>query len=244
MSWVTKEIVPVVLVSNDEYWLPYALEATRGLFGRWVIYDVGSSDQTREIINWWVQTNPDCDFYVKIFPMVDPKIQGSFRNSMIAETLSEQYLILDGDEVWDRNSIEYVANYPNSVANVITPYGVVRRIEVDKCLTKAYGMNTFVPHVRLYHRKMIWTGNHPGEVAYFEQTKERIKEHRDLIVYHFHNCSRSSMDHLVPKRIERRGRATYHPGELFSIKLFDKLPILKKPIETFTPNPELKNLQI
>lgn len=243
MSWVTKDIVPTVLVSNDELWLPYALEATRGLFGRWVIYDVGSTDGTRSIIDWWVRTNPDCDFYVKIFPMVDPKIQGSFRNSMIAESLSDSYLILDGDECWNRSSIEYIANNATALVDSSKPYGVVRRIEVAGNLTEAYGTDSFVRHHRIYNRNMIWTGSHPGEVPYFDQTKEREKEYQDLIVYHFHNCQRSSMDHLVPKRIERRSRTTYRPGNLAPINIFEKLPILKTPIENFPVNNNLKILQ-
>ena len=75
-------LVPVVLVMNDEFYLPYVLESTRGFFKKYVIYDVGSTDRTPEIIDWWVDTNPDVEFVVRKLPFVDPKVQGTFRNSM------------------------------------------------------------------------------------------------------------------------------------------------------------------
>jgi len=44
-------VVPTILVKNEAYWLPYVLECLRGKFDRYVIYDVGSTDGTKEIID-------------------------------------------------------------------------------------------------------------------------------------------------------------------------------------------------
>lgn len=241
---MTQEIVPVVLVSNEEYWLPYALECTRGYFLRYIIYDIGSTDKTKEIIKWWAETNPNSEMEIKLLPMCEPKVQGFFRNSMIAEAQSDYYFILDGDELYSQESIQRVIQSPKVFdfrQNKL--YGVVRRIEVSGDLKQAYGVNNVVPHHRLYHRTAYWRGPHPGEYPAIEQTKFNEIEFQDIICYHFHNAQRSPQDHLVPKRLERRAKPTYRPGNLNSIDIFGRLPILKKPIESFTVSPELKALQ-
>lgn len=234
-------ISAVVLVSNDEMWLPYALEASRGFFNRYVIYDVGSTDKTKDIIKWFVNSQKgQSTFYVKSWPMLDPSIQGVFRNSMIAEALSEYYFILDGDEVYSPESFKAVQNAAEVMNLSSKPllYGVVRRIEIDG--DSAYGLDSFIPHHRLYHRHAIWTGRHPGEVPYFKQ--ESAVEHKipDAICYHFHNCIRSSKDAEVPKRLERRSRGTYRPGEKKKFDVFKALPILNGPIQNFERSPSIR----
>ncbi len=231
----------VVLVSNDEYWLTYALESSRGFFNRYVIYDIGSTDKTLEIINWFIESEKGkSTFYFKSWPMLEPRIQGAFRNSMIAESLSEYYYILDGDEVMPPEG--YIEVLKAAEIMHLSPkpllYGVVRRIEVDG--DSAYGLDSWIPHHRLYHRTAIWTGNHPGEVPYFKQESEIEYKIENAICYHFHNCIRSSKDAEVIKRLERRSRGTYRPGEKKKIDIFKLLPILTKPIQNFERSPSIK----
>ena len=234
-------ISAVVLVSNDAYWLPYALEASRGFFNRYVIYDVGSSDGTLDIINWFVNSQKGkSTFYVKSWPMLEPIVQGAFRNSMIAESLSEYYYILDGDEIMPPEGYKAVQDAAEVMHRSDKPllYGVVRRIEVEG--DSAYGLDSFIPHHRLYHRHAIWTGKHPGEVPYFEQNSTVEYKIQEAICYHFHNCVRSPKDADVPKRLERRGRATYRPGEKKKLDIFKVLPILNGPIQNFERSPSIE----
>jgi len=236
-------ITPVVLVCNDEYWLPYALEASKGFFDRYVIYDVGSTDRTREIIQWFMDT-AKAQFYVRMLPMVPPAAQGAFRNSMIAEALNDWYFILDGDEVYTPEGYEALVRSAQDMRHQSAPiYGVVERVEVGGTLDKRYISKARVPHHRVYHRHAIWTGSHPGEVPFFKQTAERERWIEGAICYHFHNCERSSKDAEVPKRLERRGRPTYRPGELVPFDLFETLPIMKMPIESFAVCLRLAELQ-
>lgn len=235
-------ITPVVLVCNDEYWLPYALEASKGFFDRYVIYDVGSTDQTRDIIRWFMDTTPKAHFYTRVLPMVPPSVQGTFRNSMIAEALADFYFILDGDEVYTSQGYEELLRGAYAMRYEGKLYGVVERIEIDGSLDKRYD-RTRVPHHRVYHRNAIWTGSHPGEVPFFTQTAVRERWIDGATCYHFHNAERSSKDAEVPKRLERRGRSTYRPGELIPFNLLETLPILKKPIESFPVCPRLAELQ-
>jgi glycosyltransferase involved in cell wall biosynthesis len=241
-------LVPVVLVCNDEYWLPYSLEASRGWFTRYIIYDVGSTDRTRDIIDWFIKSNPDAEFYVRYLNHIPhPEIQGIFRNSMIAEARSDWYLILDADEVYTDRSFASMhtrmqklqAQYEDS--GVI--YGVASRIEIAANLKHAYGQDRSTPHHRLYHRTAIWTGPHPGEVALYKQEPKKEHWDRTTVCYHFHNPERSTKDADVPKRLERRSRGTYRPGEATDFNLLKELPLLRERIEDFPVNPLLEELQ-
>jgi glycosyltransferase involved in cell wall biosynthesis len=233
-------LVPVVLTMNDEFWLPYTLECLAGHFGRYVIYDVGSTDRTKDIIDWFVQKEKKrADFFIRYLPFVPPVVQGTFRNSMIAESESDWYFIVDADELYKpealRNIVKSTQGRDDSV-----PYGVVNRFEVVEGLTEAYGTAAWLSHHRVYHRDMYWTGTHPGEVAAFTQKESREFTITDATCYHFHNTNRSSKDSEVPKRIERRKQATYHRGELAPLEVVKELPILLKRFEDFPVNPSLK----
>lgn len=240
---MSQEIVtPVVLVKNEAYWLPYALEASRGFFSRYVIYDVGSCDNTTEIIDAF-QKRTEADFFVRKLPHVDPRVQGVFRNSMIAEARSPLYFILDGDEVYSESS--YRALLKGAQALLEQPdklYGIVRRIEVGPDLRRAWGTEKHVPHHRLYRREAIWRGPHPGEAPFHKQRPANEMWIEGVTCYHFHNTARSPYDDIVPGRLARRGRTTYRPGDLGTIDLLGALPLLRRPVIDCKVSPALKLL--
>lgn len=238
-------LTPVVLVKNDEFFLPYALEASWGFFGRYVIYNIGSTDRTQEIIERFVDSCPDdVEFYIRHYPHVDPAIQGAFRNSMIAEARSEYYFILDADEVYTSESYyALIRGVERMEKNKQLLYGIVRRVEVCGDLKTAYGLKSRVPHHRLYHRKAIWVGSHPGEAPFYPQKDDVQTWIDDVVCYHFHGCERSSKDPEVPRRIERRSRGTYKPGSTEPFDLFEALPIMKTRIHDFPLNTNLAKLQ-
>lgn len=239
-----EHITPVVLVSNDEYFLPYALEASRGFFARYVIYDIGSTDQTRTVIRNFIDScGEGISFFVRNMPMLPPSVQGAFRNSMIAETLSDWYFILDGDEVYAPESYRAIVDslaVPREPGKI---YGVVRRIEVAEDMESAYGQDQFTPHHRLYHRMAIWTGNHPGEVPMFKQEERTQFVIDGATCVHFHNCPRSEKDAEVPKRLERRARPTYRPGEKSPFNVFEAAPVMCKRVGDTPQQPRLAELQ-
>ena len=237
------EIVPLILVSNDCYWLPYTLKSIENLFDRYVIYDVGSQDGTQNIIDWFIDRNRNrASFYTRFTPMLPPDIQGIFRNSMIAEAQSEWYFIVDGDEVYHPKQIHAYFSQLKLQEQYKDDriYGVCRRIEVSNDLTQQYDIER--GHHRLYHRIAIWKGTHPGEEPVIQQ-KERREFNINLRCFHFHNTLRSTHEDLVPKRQKRKSQRSYHPGKLIKFNLLEQLPILQKPIENFPVTPALKKLQ-
>lgn len=243
-------LVPVILTMNDSYWLPYTLEASRGFFDRYVIYDMFSKDNTKDIIQWFIDSckGQSVEFFVRSLPEVPPSIQGIARNSMIAEARSEYYLILDADEVYTPESFKNIIKYTEEILDPKyqedeSLYGIVRRIEMNMDLTKAWGTEKFIPHHRVYHRTAVFTGPHPGEAPLYSQNRYNEAILPGVECYHFHGTERSPMDAETPKRLERRNRPTYQPGDLKEINILEKLPILKNPIESFEVNKYLKQLQ-
>jgi glycosyltransferase involved in cell wall biosynthesis len=244
------QIVPTVLVKNEEYWLPYCLESISGRFKRVVIYDVGSEDRTRDIIEWYTKKEKKkhgTEFRVRLLPHCDPVIQGTFRNALIAETQENWYLILDGDEVYRPRDLDklagqrYYLNPEGMTFDSNKVYGVFRRIEVLANLEKRYDVER--THHRLYHRSAIWDGTHPGEIPVITQRPSRELDLPEIKCLHLHNAARSSLDDKVPRRIKRRVQATYHPGEPVKFDLLKEYPIFANPIEDFPVNPVLRRLQ-
>lgn len=246
------DLVPVVLVKNEEYFLPYCLESVAGHFDRMVIYDVGSEDRTPEIIRWFVDKEKHrTDFFVRMLPHCPPVVQGTFRNSMIAEALSDYYFILDGDEVYTSDDLKRIKQIPEKLARARERfgdptgprklYGLVRRMEFSSDLRSRYSVER--EHHRVYRREAIWQGTHPGEAPVFPQNRSTELDCReDAVCYHFHNTLRSPKEADTPSRMRRKQQHSYHPGQLEPFDLLAHVPILRGPIANWTPAPALKEL--
>jgi hypothetical protein len=236
-------LTPTILVMNDQFWLPYALESLRGRFNRYVIYDAGSEDGTENIIDWFTETE-DAEFFVRKLPFATPPIQGCYRNSMLVEAETEWTFMVDADEVYDSMSLDILKQQfvDLTKAGSLTQlkYGVFKRTEMASNLLHRYSDKR--THHRLYRRNAYFTGTHPGEVPAVKQ-KESNEYHFDVMCWHFHNALRSPLEGSVPKRLDRKTQGTYHPGELMPFDLLEELPILREPINNFPVSPDLEKLQ-
>lgn len=224
-------VTPVVLVKNDAYWLPYALESISGHFDRMVIYDVGSTDFTRDVIDWFVDKEKFTEFLVRKLPHCPPEVQVTFRNSMIAEAGSPCYLIVDGDEVYRREDLDRISRIGMKLLdaheiNSRVRYGVFRRVEVSPDLKQKYSEER--THHRLYHRSAIWDGTHPGEEAVYEQNHKSELDFPAIRLLHLHNAQRSPKEEDALSRMKRKSQRTYHPGTLANWNVLEEYPLLKQ----------------
>lgn len=238
----------MVLVKNEEFWLPYVLKQTEGHFDSYVIYDVGSTDQTRQIIDWWVKRmDGRADLFVRYMPHVPPEVQGAFRNSMIAEGQRDVYFILDGDELYKPEHLAMISKSARTLRSEhqrdeVRRYGVFKRVEVNGELTKQYDRRR--GHHRLYTRDAFWEGTHPGEVAGYKQTPNSEIWFDNIICWHLHNTLRSPKEADATGRMNRKLKQSYHPGDSMSdLNLLEELPMLREPIEDFPVSPALARLQ-
>lgn len=239
----------MVLVKNEEYFLPYVLKQTEGYFDSYVIYDVGSTDRTRDIIDWFTaRMDGKADLVVRYLPHVPPEVQGTFRNSMIVEGDRPVYFILDGDELYTPKDMAEISVAGEELlaanaANERKRYGVVRRVEVNAELTQQYAERR--GHHRLYTRDAFWTGTHPGEVAAYRQTEKSELWFNGITCWHMHNTLRSPQEADALSRISRKRKKAYHPGNgvMKPMDLLRELPVLREPIEDFAVTPALAALQ-
>lgn len=239
----------MVLVKNESYFLPYVLHQTEGHFDSYVIYDVGSTDNTRRIIDWWTtRMEGRADLFVRYLDDVPPAVQGTFRNSMIAEGRRDIYFILDGDELYKQEDFPLIAHAAGVLKqtheefNPRKRFGVVRRVEVSPDLRKQYDERR--GHHRLYTRDAFWTGTHPGEVSGYKQSEKSELWFDDITCWHMHNTLRSPKEADATKRLRRKGQKSYHPGDTMSpLSLLEEIPALRTPIEDFPVAPALAALQ-
>ena len=238
----------LILVKNEAYYLPYVLTQTEGFFDSFVLYDVGSTDGTREVIKWWVDhMKGKADIFVRYLPHAPPETQGAFRNSQILEGNREFYWILDGDELYTKEDLGKISAATSELQkqhryDPRKKYGVIRRVEVNDDLTQQYVERR--GHHRLYSSDAYWVGTHPGEVAAYRQQDKSEIQFPDITCWHMHNTLRSPKEKEALKRLARKPQRTYHPGEtMIDLNLLDELPALREPIEDFEVSPALAALQ-
>lgn len=239
----------LVLVKNECFWLPFVLKQVEGFFDRFVLYDIGSTDGTRDVIEWFRERNEGkADIFIRYLPHVPPEVQGPYRNSMILEGNRPVYFLLDGDELYHPDmfpKIIQAATQLKTTNDMIASkrYGMVRRIEVSYDLTQRYVRER--THHRLYTSDAWWTGNHPGEAPFFKQDQQSEIDFPDIKCWHMHNTLRSPKEEEALNRISRKMKKTYHPVDngMIGLDIIKELPILAKPIENFPVSPALAQLQ-
>lgn len=239
--------VPLILVQNDDYWLPYALNCVKGKFNKYVIYDVGSKDLTRDILEDFISEESErADVFFRFLPDCPPVVQGAFRNSMFAEARAEWVFVLDADEVYNAEDVSRIVSIGGVLqeafeqSNGAKIYGVLRRREFSADLKSCY--SDLRSHHRLYHRTAIFNGTHPGEYPVVKQHEPTELYFPEVICNHFHNTKRSSLgDEAAQRRVERKTKATYHPGNLEDVDLLSLLPDLQHDLG-YPKSPALQGL--
>lgn len=94
------------LIRNEERWIWYAINSVIDFVDKILIFDTGSTDNTVEIIK--SIHSPKIIFEEK--GVVDKKEFTKLRQEMLDLTETEWFLVLDGDEVWPKKTIQELTN--------------------------------------------------------------------------------------------------------------------------------------
>lgn len=93
------------IVYNEENFVWFAIESIINFVDKAIIYDTGSTDSTVEIINDLKKKYPE-----KIIFSEEGKADGkrfsTLRQKMLDQSDCDWIIVLDGDEIWPRSSIE------------------------------------------------------------------------------------------------------------------------------------------
>lgn len=102
-----------MIVKNEGRYIWFAITSIINSLDKILIYDTGSSDDTVEIVKILKQKFPQKILFNEV-GAVDSFRLTSLRQKMLDETKSDWLLIIDGDEVWWRDSIKRVIQMINS----------------------------------------------------------------------------------------------------------------------------------
>lgn len=111
------------LVKNEGRWLWFSVTSVINHLDKLLIWDTGSTDDTVRIITELKKRYPEKIIFKK---RIITKLQdfALARSEMLAETKSDWFMVLDGDEIWWEDSIKSVLSRiqgDNTIESVVTP---------------------------------------------------------------------------------------------------------------------------
>ena len=105
-----------VLVRNEDRFIWFAIMSVIDFIDKMIIFDTGSTDKTVDAIMSIINSNEQ--YREKIIfeekGVADKRHIANLRQEMIDRTETEYFMILDGDEIWWKESIQEAINILNS----------------------------------------------------------------------------------------------------------------------------------
>jgi len=207
------------LVKNEERYLWFAIKSVVDYVDKILLWDTGSTDKTVEIIKLLKRKYPKKISFKEV-GNVDINGFTKIRQKMLDNTKSDWVMILDGDEVWWKDSIknarEIIEKKGKELDSLVHRYyniiGDIYHYQEEKA--GRYYIDNEMGHltIRFFNRKIpgIHFSKPHGTQGIFDKNGMLIQErdlrrrlHTNDYYMHFTNMIRSSSknrDNLVPKR--------------------------------------------
>ncbi len=226
---MNRSITAHTLVKNEEKYVWFSVMSVIDFVDKFFIWDTGSTDKTVEIIKAIKREYPS-KVYFKEVGEVDLNKFTSIRQTMLDETNSDWFILVDGDEVWWEDSIKKVVDIINEKGDsldsmVNSYYNIVGDIyHYQEKEAGQYNIDDRRGHfnIRATNRKIpgLHFENPHGQLALVDENgisvqnrDKKRRTHLDISYLHFTNVYRSNSRNLfVPKR---RQKLKYEIGNLF-----------------------------
>lgn len=95
------------IVKNEERWIWYAINSVIDYVDELLVWDTGSTDATVNIVR--SISSPKIKF--REFGQVNPQTFTQARQKMLDETHSDWLMLVDGDEIWPKHSIQTATTF-------------------------------------------------------------------------------------------------------------------------------------
>ena len=204
------------IVKNEERYVWFSIMSVIDNVDKVLVYDTGSRDNTVAIVKEIKKIYPE-KIVLKLVGDVNIIEFTQVRQAMLAETKADWFVILDGDEVWWKESIKNLVNLINKtpkLESVVSKYyalaGDIFHFQVEKY--GRYQIDDRTGHINIRAMKVSIPGIHfekpHGQLGVYDEKgvlvqnqDKKFRRHTDGVSYlHFTNLKRSAVDSLVPKR--------------------------------------------
>lgn len=182
-----------ILVRNEDQFLKFALDSVLPYVSDYIIYDTGSTDKTLEILK---------PYKFEEKGLVNKIDYVALRNEMIAKTETDWFLLIDGDEVWNKemlkNYLEFTLAQPEKIKATF--------LKTRNCVGDVYhyrnsgnyeiaGMRGSL-NIRAYRKTVRWKGEYPLEHCVDSADKKSLAFF-DGFYWHMTHLKRSSSESPV-----------------------------------------------
>jgi len=106
MQLRASDITPVTKIRNEEYWIEYVLRDVCEVFGRFIMYDTGSTDRTKEIARHTAQKHGAELWLIEDDCGNDPNKIGNAPNVLREMCETHWMMLVDGDEIWRTDQLK------------------------------------------------------------------------------------------------------------------------------------------
>lgn len=202
-----------MIVRNEDQWIWYAISSVINFSSQILIYDTGSCDKTIDII----KTFPQNKIVFEKKELVDPQQITTLRQEHLIRTKSDWFVIVDGDEVWPKKSIEELINTMDTAQKDKSAIVVRSRIcvgDIYHCQPESagkYNIGGRKGHINIRaYRKLTnyhWAGKYPDE-AYVGPQGIPVQDEQDKLIFvnsyywHLRHLSRSSRFFNKKRKLE------------------------------------------
>lgn len=229
-----------LVVYNEEQWVWYAINSVLPHMQKMIIYDTDSTDKTVEII----KTIKSSKISFEQKGRVDPNQLVSLRNEQIKATETEWFMLLDGDEVWPKETLQELVPLLPTLSPDVMGVVVKARLPLGDLFhyqDESAGRYELLGQRGHYNIRAYrvspgyhWMGTYPLE-AYVNESGQAINNQDVKLVmlkgkyWHLRHLKRSSM-RGVPK-LEIGKKEDKGLPEVFSVP---RPAIVPSPITNFT----------
>ena len=205
-------IVPTVMIKNEEAWIRDVLAPLVGLFDHVIVTDTGSTDSTLDILDVWEE---------RYYPKMIVSRMGTQTPRGLSETRRAQNvqarqvgyeysLLVDGDEIYSRRGLESILATPIPEGTLLG-YTAALSIDIDE-EGRFWELADLYSRQALTRTDVLWHGDYPFEAPAVYATKEGTAHSiyfptppDDRYHYvHVHRLTRSPQDDQVRMRLQKQ----------------------------------------
>ncbi len=190
------------IIKNEEKYIWYALKSVVDFADTILVFDTGSTDSTVSIIAELQKTHSNIYFEQK--GEVDQKKHTELRQEMIEKTITDWFMILDGDEIWKKSAMEeaVMAMKSGKYQCLIAPFYLCVGDLYHTSKKGMYTLNGVVAHAtpRFFKNTpgLSWKGEYNEDAIYTKEEKKVFEESKTCVLkekfWHVTHLKRSEKD--------------------------------------------------